>query len=701
MTKRSVLFGIVLAGVSVSVMAQTTNRLPAMVVTATREESNPLEVPATTHSLDAGTVQVERASRTTPDVFEGIPSVMIQKTGHAQGSPFIRGFTGFRTLMLVDGIRLNNSVFRDGPNQYWSTIDSLSVDRFELAMGPSSVLYGSDAIGGTAQALTIAPPPDNQPGWERSLYARGASAEESLAGRAQVRGRIENGIGFVAGVSLKTYGDLHGGKDVGTQEKTGYDEQAYDIKVDHRIGEKARLTLAHQNVQQDDAWRTHRTIYGISEWEGLTKGDDQKHIFDQNRDLTYARFDATDLNGFVNSASLTISRHAQGEDLYRLRKDTAQDWQGFDVETWGATLQLASKTRAGNFVYGAEYYRDDVQSYSHKITTNGTRKVDPQGPIADDSTYETIGVFVQDTISLFGGGLEVVPGVRYTRTEADAGKVKDPVSGDVVSFRNDWDAAVGSLRLLAPLTDDKRHVVFAGVGQGFRAPNLSDLSRFDTARSGELETPSPDLDPERFVSFELGYKAQGQRLTSQISAYHTLIDDMIIRTPTGQIIDGNMEVTKLNSGEGYVQGIELLERIVLTAALSVWLSASWMDTNIEAYPTSTAAAEDTYVSRTMPLTAQTGIRWQATGKPLWFELLADAATKATQLSPDDERDTQRIPPGGTPGYIIPTIRGGTLISDFLELSIAVENILDEDYRNHGSGVNEPGRNLVLTAGCTF
>ncbi len=83
-----------------------------------------------------------------------VPGVIVQKTGHGQGSPFLRGFTGFRTLLLIDGIRLNNSVFRDGPNQYWNTVDPFTIGQLEIIKGPSSVLFGSDAIGGTVNVVT-------------------------------------------------------------------------------------------------------------------------------------------------------------------------------------------------------------------------------------------------------------------------------------------------------------------------------------------------------------------------------------------------------------------------------------------------------------------------------------------------------------------------------------------------------------------
>ena len=92
--------------------------------------------------------------RTLPEAFRELPGVHVQKTSNGQGSPFIRGFTGFRTLALIDGVRFNNSTFREGPNQYWSNIDAMSLDHLELIPGQGSVLYGSDAIGGTMNVFT-------------------------------------------------------------------------------------------------------------------------------------------------------------------------------------------------------------------------------------------------------------------------------------------------------------------------------------------------------------------------------------------------------------------------------------------------------------------------------------------------------------------------------------------------------------------
>ena len=694
-----------MAGVMAAGMAWgepgTLTMLPEVVVTAMRSEMIIAEVPYTGYVVGRAEQQ-QRAPRTTPDALAGLPSVMVQKTSYGQGSPYLRGFTGFRTLLLVEGIRLNNSVFRDGPNQYWNTVDPWAVERYEVVMGPASVLYGSDAVGGTVNAVGMTPPDwTGQPTWERRLGYRGATAEESHQVRVGLRGRVNEQLGVIGGATWKQFGDLRGGRDVGRQKYSGYDEIDFDLRGDYALADGARLTLAHQQVNQDDAWRTHRTLYGI-EWEGLQRGDDLVHTYDQDRALTYLQLAVTDRPGWITAGTLTLSRHVQEEERYRVRADGRRDQTGVDVTTWGAALVLESDTHVGHWVYGADYYRDKVDSFSRTYKADGTLKaIMAQGPVADDASYDLLGVFVQNTVPLWGGAVNVTPGARLTWAALDANKVLNPVNGEVTKIDDDWTSVVGSLRALAPLSADRRVAFFAGVSQGFRAPNLSDLTRLDTARSGEIETPVADLDPEQFVSVDAGVREAGERLSGELAGYHTWINDLIVRTPTGEIVDGAQEVTKRNAGRGFVQGVELALRYQMHEDWQLRAQGSWMTGKVDDYPTSTPVRERGYVSRLMPFTLQTALRWQPAGKPYWLEALVDAAEKADRLSASDERDTQRIPEGGTPGYGVLSLRGGVMLLDALHLTLALENVTDEDYRIHGSGVNEPGRNLVLQAEWVF
>ncbi len=682
--------------------AQSPFSTTEIVVTASRLARDIQSEPATVIPVDAVDKTFQEGARSMPDLLEGMPSTLLQKTSSGQESPFLRGFTGFRTLALIDGIPLNNAVFRDGPNQYWSTVDPLSLRSGELVMGPASVLYGSDAIGGSFNVLTLEPPPwTGSPVWEKRLLYRGASADRSTVGRAQVAGRLSDKLGFVGGVSMKDFGDLRGGHKVGLQKHTGYDEQDYDARLDYAPDTDSLLTIAHQTVNQDHVWRTHKTLYGI-DWKGLSVGDERDHEFDQHRDLTYLKYRRENLSGPIDQLQWTVSRQAQDEDRFRMKADRTSDTQGFDDTTWGSSLQLTSETPLGQWVYGADYARDVVDSYTRKFKADGSfDKADIQGPVADDATYESMGLYVADNLSLFDGGLDVIPGVRYTYSRADADKVKDPITGKTRGVNGSWEAVVGSLRLLKPLTADRTQVLFTGVSQGFRSPNLSDLTRLDTARSNEIETPVSDLDPERYVAYEVGIKSRFDRFETRVSYYYTAIDNMIVRAPTGRTLDGYAEVTKKNSGRGYIQGVELTETVGMGGGWSTWLTASWMEGKVDAYPVSDAVRERDYVSRLMPPTAQAGLRWQGVNGKYWFEVEEAMTAKADKLSADDERDTQRIPPGGTPGYAVSHVRGGSKVTKNLDVSLAVENVFDTDYRIHGSGVNEPGRNVILQIACAF
>ncbi len=98
-----------------------------MVITPTRTEMSSADLPYSIENIDLQSNLSQTIFRTVPEALRYEPGVMVQKTGHGQGSPYIRGFTGFRTLYLIDGIRLNNSVFLDGPNQYLNTVDPFSL----------------------------------------------------------------------------------------------------------------------------------------------------------------------------------------------------------------------------------------------------------------------------------------------------------------------------------------------------------------------------------------------------------------------------------------------------------------------------------------------------------------------------------------------------------------------------------------------
>jgi hemoglobin/transferrin/lactoferrin receptor protein len=340
-----------------------------------------------------------------------------------------------------------------------------------------------------------------------------------------------------------------------------------------------------------------------------------------------------------------------------------------------------------------------VDSYQKNYAANGSFSEEIQGPVADDSTYDSFGIFLQDDMFMTDS-LELILGARYTYIDVNADKVRDPVTKSKTSFSKDWDSFIGSVRALYHVDRDDHYNIFWGISQSFRAPNLSDLTRFDTARSKEIETAALDLDPEKYITYEIGVKARMQKFSSQLSYYYTDIKDMIVRTPTGTIIDGNMEVTKKNSGDGYLHGVELNLNYRIHPSMTMFGSFAWIDGEVDTYPTSSPVKQKEPIDKLMPTTYHGGIRW-APLENCWLEGLVTRAEKQDDLSTGDKNDTDRIPPGGTPGYVVYDIRGGWNINKYFSISAALENIIDEDYRIHGSGQNEPGRNLIIALDCRF
>jgi hemoglobin/transferrin/lactoferrin receptor protein len=504
-------------------------------------------------------------------------------------------------------------------------------------------------------------------------------------GRMEAYATWDHKLGLYVGGSLKDFGDLQGGHAVGRQHDTGYGEWDGDFKAEYFINPDTKVVLGHQSVRQDDAPRTHRTVHGIA-WEGLTRGTDLRYDLTQRRDLTYVQLHAQNLRSWVDAVHLSLSWQEQEETLRRIRAGNRFSKEGFEVGTLGASVQLESPSPIGRLVYGIDEYRDNVNSFS---TTNVV-----QGPVADDANYHLTGVFLQDTIPVCET-FDLTLGGRYEHARAAADKVLNPTTGAAFKVRGEWNSFVASARGVYHVDRAGHWNVFGGVSQGFRAPNLSDLTRFDIARTKEIETPSPNLDPEHFLSYEIGAKAEYQDFTLQASYFYTVIEDLIVRQPTGRVIGGNNEVAKINAGNGFVQGVELAPRWRFHPQWTAFGAFTWTTGQVEDFPTAARVKQWEPLSRLMPTTGEVGLRWDHPNKKLWAEMTGTFAGRQDRLTADDVRDTSRIPPGGTPGYAVLSMRTGYRVTENVDVTFAIENVTNADYRIHGSGINEPGRNFIF------
>lgn len=676
--------------------------LAPVVVTATRRITPIHDLAQSAYRIDRETLE-RRQVRTMPEALADIPGVLVQKTSHGQGSPFIRGFTGRSNLFLIDGVRFNNSILRAGPNEYWTLVDPLGLESIELLPSSGAILFGSDAIGGTLQATTKSAPYElyNDGEWFTGgeLYQRWHSSENSSVSRAGFYIGQGGRWGLQLGGSFKHFGDIDSPV-VGRQPFTGYDQWGWDAKLDVSLNDNWQLTLFHQWLEQDDAWRTHSTVFGRS-WSGTDVGSDLRRALDHQRSLSYARLRGEPDPAWIDSVTLTLSLQHLDELQDRVRSDGRRTLSGLDLRTYGVDLQLESTTPLGSLTYGLDYYHDRVSSFSSDFDAAGrltSRGV--QGPVGDGATYDLFGGYVMLNSQLTNRTMLEVGG-RYTYAAADAARIENPRGGGAISFSDSFHDLSGSIRLLQDLTEDSTWRVFGGLGQSFRAPNLSDVSRLDVARSGELETAAFGLDPEKYLTAEIGLRRSGGRLDAQLVFFHTWIDDLIVRQPTGRTVDGLSEVTKANAGSGWVQGVELSTDYRLTDEWTLTGGFAWQQGEADAFPGVGNTAVREPIGRLAPLTGLAAVRFDHKDGKWGLELAARVADRADKLSSSDRGDTQRIPPGGTPGYVLLNLRGYYQLTNSLQVQASVDNLLDQDYRHHGSGSNEPGLGVGLGVRMTF
>lgn len=673
-------------------------------MTATRTEQDPFE---TARSIDVVDLEaLQRAQfRSLPQALRTLPSTFIQETSPGQGSPYLRGFTAYNNLMLIDGIRLNNSTFRSGPNQYWATIDPMSLSRIEVLRGPASTLYGSDAVGGTVQVFTKSASRYAADGvsYGGEFYGRYATAESSLAARGEVHVGFTNEDGLRTGVliggSVRELGDIEGGRATGVQPNTSHEEYGYDVKLEHSLARDTRLVFLHQEFRQDDVPRTHSTDQGIS-WRGTTVGSNLRRNNDQVRRLTYLQLHKDGMEGGVESMKLSVSWQTQKWAEDRVRSSGAATLDAQEVGTLGAFAQFHSDSSFGYLTYGVDYYRDHVDSSRRRDVPRPGDEI--QGKVGDDSTYDLFGVFVQDVLQV-NDDVRVEAGLRYTYAAVDADSVRDPQNYEQrIGVSNSWDELTANVRGLLNVTDEVN--LYVGASQGFRAPSLTDLTSFEIARSGEQEIPVTDLEEERFIGYEVGAKLRTSRASAQAAWFYTDIQDQILRFPTGTTTSsGDPIVTKGNVGDGYIQGFELSYVVELMARTELFGSHSYQYGRISNYqdPANPAGLSDDYPSRLMPMQNVLGLRWQSVEGRFHASTTVVRAEDADKLSFRDQGDTQRIPPGGTPSYTIWNANCGWQVTDQASLECGIENITNVDYRVHGSGSNGLGTNFVLGMRVTF
>jgi outer membrane receptor protein involved in Fe transport len=562
---------------------------------------------------------------------------------------------------------MNNATFRYGPNQYLCTVDQLMVQRMEVVRGAGSVLYGSDAMGGVINVLTKSPEYAVE-GFKAggNIYGKWMSSDMEKTGRAEIN-LADKKFAFSGGFTYKDFGDIDAGGDIGVQSPTAYQEYAGDAKLKVKLDDNYELIFAYQYDKQKDVPRYDKIISGYTLYN-----------FDpQIRQLGYARLKSAYKNKWFKQISYTGSFN-QSDETRRLQKEGSEKLttENDKVNTFGGTVEVNSSP-SGNwhFTSGIEYYHDKV--YSDKTETEGGVSTTKRGYYPDGATSASMAIYTSHTLDL--NKFSFVLGGRFNTYNIEA---KDDAFGDVNVQPN---ALVGSLSAIYHLGE--HYNIIGSVYSAFRAPNISDLSSFGTFNYG-IEVPNPALDPEKSLNFELGVKAKHEKFSGSLFLYRSQLKNLIARTEAqynGQdSIDGEKVFRKENFAEAYIQGIEAEMQYELIS----WLSAYGNIT----YTYGENVSDEEPMSRIPPLNGKIGLYYKC-NCGFWSRLELLSAGDQDRLSVGDIKDS-RIPDGGTPGWNVLNLYAGYNWKRF-SLSAGLNNIFDEGYRTHGSGVDGYGRSVWL------
>jgi outer membrane receptor protein involved in Fe transport len=684
---------------------QEPDQAPPPQTTVVREPRSQQAASAT----QAGTIVLEAedlertGERSLPRAIAKASGLFVQETNLGGGAPILRGLIGNQVLIVIDGVRLNDSTTREGPNQSLNSIDPLTVERVEIVRGPSSVLYGSDALGGTIRITTRSRLPGgrNAAAGERATGLQGAlDGEYNSAVDGYTTGIEISGAGANDGVlgigSFHDWSDLESGD--GTVENTGYEGGGLFGSWVHALDGERTLRLALSRTRDEDVPRTDRMNAGF----GQTQPANEEWFYSvQDRERAVLTYDDREAGALADEMQVRLSLRRYTEERQTLSTGSTTRRLESDVtETVGLGADwrrmLGSSQR---LTWGLDVDYDDVDSLRDDENINTGTITPGSGAFAPGSRYLSTGLFVQDEV-LAWDPFFLTAGVRYSYYDF---AFEDTSTGDTVD--GDFDALTGSLQVARDLSEATR--IGATLSQGFRAPNLADLAK-NSDFAGGTELANPDLDPEQSWMAEVALDHIVPTWSAGVAVFYNDIDDAIGRRllDPGGPSTGDETYVRENVGEVRYWGSELTGERKLGGASSPWSTRAVVEAvwgraydDLEDPPGSGQTPYyDVPARRVPPLHGVVALRYE---KPptvqhgLWSELGFYWALEQDDLNPGDLSDP-RIDPEGTDGWTRVDLdvggsldrRGGST------WRVGLHNLFDEAYRIHGSGFDAPGFAVV-------
>lgn len=669
---------------------------------------------------------------TSADLLEATGEVYMQRSQAGGGSPRLRGFGANNVLMVIDGVRINNAIYRTGNLQNLIMIDAESLEEAEVLLGPGSVQYGSDALGGVMVFNTKAPSlSDSGMKISGSGLLRGAtataqqtaSADVSLATRsftssiivtASRFGDVQSGGSFPASAPafgarnwyverIKNTDSQFVSADPLLQRQSGYDQYNILKKFSYKVDGHWTINASTLYTSTSDIPRYDRLF---EQQKGLTTPRfAQWYYGPQTWFLTTTSLAGSNLGKVVEDLVATASyqwyresRHSRsfGSDV---RRDQTETISVVNVNVDGRT-RLLPEDEECDLYYGFETSLQDATSAAENlnIVTNqssrGITRYPDGGSIYNSyAAYSQLRWMVAPSLIVSGGLRATTVKLRSDITDS---------SVFVLPYRTietNPSAVTGSLGFVWTGLD--KASVRMNLASGFRAPNIDDIGKVFDSKAGSLIVPNPSLAPMYVTTAEVGMDASPLSwLTLTATYYHTWLRDVMqVRPSTYDGSDSIMyngvmsAVTSLqNVGAGWIDGV------------SLGAQATFTDVSVDVQA-SVATGRDNngaVLLHIVPAFGQVRLTWRPfQGAQLIGETRWSAAWTRSMIPSSEFTLGVHYTDIGLPSWTIGNIRASYDISRWLSAQASVENILDLQYRSAGSGISAPGRNIMIALRCKF
>jgi hemoglobin/transferrin/lactoferrin receptor protein len=545
-------------------------------------------------------------AQNTGDLLMNTGNVFVQRSQQGGGSPVLRGFEASRVLLVVDGIRMNNAIYRAGHLQNVITVDQNSLERVEVLYGPASTLYGSDALGGVVLLRTKQPLLAQQP---EQMRVSGSGFTRYSSANNEKTAHVDFSIGssrfaWLQAYNYSDFGDTKMGRhypekypDFGRRSQyittiNGIDSvvQNKDDRV-QRFSGYAQWDVTQKFLFQPNKKVSHALNLQLSNTSNVPRYDRLQDV--RNGTLRFAEWyygpqlrtlAAYELNvkqpGFFNEIKSIISYQHIKESRHQreYRRYDRLDVRTEKLSVWGATVDGRKVWKQHELTAGVDAQLNNVESSAVRknILTHAVAKLDTRYPDGDNH-MNYFGVYAQHLLKFGKGRWVLNDGIRFQYTTlrstiTDNSFFNFPFT-DIIQNNS---AVTGNVGLV--FMPDPRTRITAGLSSGFRSPNLDDAAKIfeSNTASRQLIVPNPDIRPEFTYNADLGVSKQfAERFRMEATAFYTLFQNAIALAPfrlNGQdSVDYNGAVSRVfapqNVNKAFLYGFNAALTLDVTKAL--------------------------------------------------------------------------------------------------------------------------------------